>query len=264
MQVDPSGKWLVEAGPNLNRLLAIPINPNTGVPLSTIEQYTLLPAATVKQLAVSPDNAHVFVALGATGTQDVTFASNQSNPFGSAVNIPTLNSAGSALSVAVDPTNRLLYIGETAALSGSTNTGGLRVIDYNTLVEISGSPFATGGLSTVEILPLPLGPNKGNYVYVVNRTISGSSNGSIQAFVIAASGSSYSVTSAGDAASTGVAPVGLVEENKGNYMLVVNAGGVPDLQAFTFDSANPGKLNSALTAATGTDPVLASGIAAAH
>ncbi len=265
MQVDPSGHWLLEAGPNLRELLAIPLNTSTGVPLSTTEQFTLLPAATVQQLTVSPDNAHVFVALGSSGTQDITFAAGQTTPFGSTFNIPTINSSGAALSVAVDPANpasRLLYIGETAALSGS-NTGGLRVFDYNSLVEISGSPFATSGLSPVEILPLPYGTNKGNYVYVANRTVSGSSTGLIQGFFIATSGSTYSVTAMSSNAAAGIAPVGMVQESKGNYLLVINSGGSPDLQGFTFDSTTAGKLDVGITSATGTDPVQASGIAAA-
>jgi len=262
MQVDPSGHWLLEAGPNLKELLALNINTSTGVPVSTIEQFTLLPAATVQQLTVSPDNAHVFVALGSSGTQDVTFASGQANPFGSTFNIPAINSAGSAQAVAVDPTNRLLYIGETAVISGS-NTGGLRVLDYNTLTELSGSPFATGGLAPVEILPLPYGPNKGNWVYVANRTVSGGSTGSIQGFVVASSAGTYSLTAMSNTATTGITPVGMVQESKGNYLLVVNSGGSPDLQAFTFDSATAGKLNSAYIGSTGTAPVQVSGIAAA-
>jgi 6-phosphogluconolactonase len=262
MQVDATGQWLVEAGPNLKELLAIRVNSNTGVPLSTTEQLTLLPAATVQQLAISPDNAHVFVALGSSGTQDVTFAAGQSSPFGSTFNIPTLNSAGAALSVAVDPTNRLLYIGETAAVSGS-NTGGLRAIDYNTLVELADSPFATGGLAPVAILPLPYGTNKGDYVYVANRSTSSGSTGLIQGFVVSASGSTYSLAAMSNAATAGTAPVGMVQESTGNYLLVINSGGNPDLQAFSFDSTSAGKLVSALTSATGIDPVQASGIAAA-
>ena len=262
MQVDPSGQWLLEAGPNLKELLAIRINTSTGVPASTTEQFTSLPAATVNQLTISPDNAHVFVALGSSGTQDVTFAAGQTDPFGSSFNIPTIGSGGAAQSVAVDPANRLLYIGETAALSGA-NAGGLRVIDYNTLNELSGSPFATGGLSPAAILPLPYGTNKGNYVYVANKYISGSSTGSIQGFVIGASNNTYTVTAMSNTASAGITPVGMTQENNGNYLLVVNSGGNPDLQAFTFDTSTAGKLDLAFTSVTGTDPVQASGIAAA-
>ncbi len=262
MQVDATGQWLVEAGPNLKELLAIRVNSTTGVPLSTTEQVTLLPAATVQQLTISPDNAHVFVALGSSGTQDVTFAAGQSTPFGSTFNISTLNSAGAALSVAVDPTNRLLYIGETAAVSGN-DSGGLRAIDYNSLTELADSPYATGGLAPVVILPLPYGANKGGYVYVANRSTSSGSTGLIQGFVVSASGSNYSLAAMSNAAIAGTTPVGMVQESVGDYLLVVNSGGNPDLQAFTFDSTTAGKLDSALTSATGTDPVQASGIAAA-
>lgn len=262
MQVDSTSQWLLEAGPNLDELLAIRINSTTGIPLSTTEQFTLLPASTVQQLTISPDNAHVFVALGLSGTQDVTFAAGLTTPFGSTYNIPTVNSAGAALSVAVDPSNRLLYIGETAATTG-TNTGGLRVLDYNTLVELSGSPFATGGLSPFAILPLPYGTNKGNYVYIANRTVSGSSTGLIKGYIVSYSNSTYSLAAMSNTTSAGITPVGMAQESTGNYLLVVNSGGNPDLQAFTFDSTTAGKLDSALTSATGTDPVQASGIAAA-
>jgi 6-phosphogluconolactonase len=264
MQVDSTRTWLVEAGPNLKEVLAIRINSSTGVPTSNTEQYTLLPAATVKQLIISPDNAHVFVALGSSGTQDITFAAgNSGTPFGSTFNIPTINSSGSALSVAVDPSSRLLYIGETVALSASSNSGGFRVFDYNSLIELAGSPFASGGLSPAEILPLPYGANKGNYVYVANQFVSGSSVGLIKGFIVSSSGSTYSLSAMGTTTATGIGPVGMTQENNGNYLLVVNSGGSPDLQAFTFDSSNAGKLVSAISSATGTDPVQVSAVAAA-
>jgi hypothetical protein len=262
MQVDSTGAWLVEAGPNLAELLAIQINPTTGVPISTIEQNTLLPAATVYQLAISPDNAHVFVALGASGTEDVTFAAGNSTPFGAVANIPRINSAGAAVSVAVDPNNHLLYIGETAATSGS-NSGGLRAINYNTLVEITGSPFATGGLAPYSIEPTHYGANSGSYVYVANRTVSGSSTGTIAGFAVTTTGSTPSLTALSSPATTGITPLGLAQDSTGVYLLVVNSGGSPDLQGFTFDSTTAGKLDSAITSATGTDPVQASAIAAA-
>jgi 3-carboxy-cis,cis-muconate lactonizing enzyme. len=264
MQVDATGNWLVEAGPNLKEVLAIRINSSTGVPNSTTEQNTLLPAATVKQLTISPDNSHVFVALGNSGTEDITFAAGSSgSPFGSTANIPTISSSGNALSVAVDPKSRLLYIGETVAFSGTKNTGGMRVLDYNTLAEISGSPFATGGVSPQVILPLPYGTNKGDYIYVANYAVSGSPTGLISGFIVNASGSSYSLSAMSNTIAAGVTPVGMAQESTGNYLLVVNSGGSPDLQAFTFDSSTAGKLNQALTSSTGTDPVQASAIAAA-
>ena len=262
MQVDTTGHWLVEAGPNSAELLAIEINTTTGVPISGSEQSTALPASTVNQLTISPDNAHVFVALGSSGTEDVTFAAGNSDPFGTTANIPVKNSAGSALSVAVDPENRLLYIGEVAALSGSTNTGGLRVINYNTLVEVSGSPFATGGLAPSFILPLVYGTYKYEYVYVANRTVSGTTTGSIAGYSVTTSGTTYSLTALSSSATAGITPVAMAQDSTGNYLLVVNSGGSPDLAAYTFDATTGGKLDSDLTTNTGTDPVEASAVAA--
>jgi 6-phosphogluconolactonase (cycloisomerase 2 family) len=259
MQVDSTGSWLVEAGPNLAELLAIHINSATGVPTSNVELSTQLPAATVQQLAISPDNTHVFVALGSAGTEDVIFAAGSATPFGTTANLKVVNTAGAALSVAVDPNNRLVYVGETAAISGS-NAGGLRVIDYNTLHEVSGSPFATGGLAPYAIAPTRFGSNAGNYVYVANRTVSGSSNGSIAAYAVTTSGTTTTLTAMGSTIAAGITPLGMTQDNTGNYLLVVSSGGSPDLTAYTMSS---GTLTSALTAVTGTDPVQASAIAAA-
>jgi hypothetical protein len=156
----------------------------------------------------------------------------------------------------------LLYIGETAATSGS-NSGGLRAINYSTLVEVSGSPFATGGLAPYAIAPTRYGANAGNYVYVANRTVSGSSTGSIAGFVVTTSGTTSTLTALNSTVSAGINPVGLTQESTGNYLLVVNFGGSPDLEAYSFDSTTAGKLDSALTSATGSDPVQAGSIAAA-
>lgn len=257
MQVDSTGSWLLEAGPNLAELLAISINPSTGIPSSGIELNTILPAFTIQQIAISPDNTHVYVTMGTSGTQEVVFAAGNSVPFGTSVNIPVKKIGGAALSAAVDPQNRLLYIGETAATSGS-NSGGLRVLDYNTLIELSGSPFASGGLAPYSILPM----SSGNIVYIANRNVSGSSTGNITGFTIASSGTTYSLTPLSTTASTGTAPVDMAVESTGTYLLVVNSGGGPDLNAYTFDSTTIGKLDSALTSSTGTDPVQASAIAA--
>ena len=258
MQVDSTGSWLVEAGPNLAELLAIHINSATGVPTSNVEQFTALPAATVKQLAISPDNTHVFVALGNAGTEDVIFAAGNATPFGATGHLPLVNSAGGAVSVAVDPNNRLVYVGETAAISGS-NSGGLRVIDYNTLHEVQ-LPLATGGLAPNAIVPTRFGSNAGNYLYVANGLVSGSSKGSITAYSVTTSGTTSTLTALGSTIDAGITPLGMTQDKTGNYLLVVSSGGSPDLTAYTMSS---GTLTSALTSATGTDPVQASAIAAA-
>lgn len=263
MQVDSTGSWLVDASVTLSgvQLDAIPITSSgtvsgTAVPVD-------FPGSSVYQLAISPDNTHILVAEGSSGTEDVIFAAGNSNPFGTYVNIGVKNSSGgSAVSVGIDPSNRLLYIGEVAATSGASNTGGLRVINYNTLVEASGSPFATGGLAPYAIAPTLYGASKGNYVYVANRTVSGSSTGNIAGFAVTTSGTTPTLTPLSSTVSAGILPLGMTQDSTGNYLLVVNSGGSPDLQAFTFDSTTAGKLDSALTSATGTDPVQASAVAA--
>lgn len=261
MQVDSTNSWLVEAGPNLAEVLAIRINSSTGVPNSGVEQFALLPSVSVQQLTISPDNQHVFVADGSSGTENIFFSAGNSDPFGSESNISVINGSGAALSVAVDPSSRLFYIGETVATSGS-NTGGLRVFNYSSMTEITGSPFASGGLAPVAIAPTLYGTNADDYVYVANRTVSGSSTGNVAGFSVTTSGSTTSLAALGSTASVGTTPVGLVQDSTGAYMLVINSGGNPDLQAFTFDSTTAGKLDSQLTSNTGTDPVLASAIAA--
>lgn len=257
MQVDATGAWLLEAGPNAAVLFAIPISSTTGLPTATKEQMLTLPAATVQQLVISPDNTHIFVALGSSGTEVAVFAAGEADPFGNEVNIPVVNAAGAALSVGVDPSNRLFYIGETAAVTG-TNSGGLRAFNYNSLDEVTGSPYSTGGLAPASILPA----SGGTYVFVANRTVSGSTTGDIASYSFTSTGTTYSLTALSTTAAAGTTPVALAEDSLGNYVLVVNSGGNPDLEAYTFDSTTGGKLDSAITSATGTDPVKASAVAA--
>ena len=258
MQVDGTVGWLIEAGPNIPDLIAISINATTGAPTTTIEQKVALPAATVYQLAVSQDNSHVVVALGSSGTEEIPFTAGNGTPFGTPINKGVVNSAGAAVSVAIDPSNRLLYVGETAATAGS-NSGGLRVFNLSTLAEVTGSPYATSGLAPYAIAP----DAKGSYVFVANRTVSGSSTGNIAGFAVTTVGTTYSLTPLSTTATAGTTPVGLVEDGLENYVLVVDSGGGPDLEAYTFDATTAGKLDSALSKSTGTDPVQAVAIAAA-
>ncbi|MGA7836249.1 MAG: hypothetical protein WCA31_13670, partial [Acidimicrobiales bacterium] len=184
-----------------------------------------------------------------------------SNPLGStATTIAVLNSGGSALSVAVDPTTRLFYIGETLANSSGTS-GGLRVFNYtslgSTLTQAPGSPIATGGLSPNAILPIA----SGEYVYVANGA-GNTAAGNVAWFPITASGTTYTIAS-GSSIATGIQPLGLAEDSEDNFVLVVSSGGStssgnPDLDAYTMSS---GALTSALTSTTGTDPVGAIAIA---
>jgi len=263
MQVDATNSWLVDAISGSTQLYAIAINSSTGV-LATAgesEQPFTLPASTPIQLAISPGDSssctscYVFVAMGNGGTEAIHFNPSNTNPFGTYGNQGLVNSSGGANAVAVDPSNRFLYIGETVAHSG-TQTAGLRVftIGSSGLTELTGagSPYTTGGTGPTSIQPSA----DGNYVYVANGSVSGSSTGNITSFSVTAT----SLTFIGSSTAGTSGPLGLAEDSSGNYLLAVDKAGSPDLQVYTMSS---GTLTSAFTSTTGSDPVGAVAIVAA-
>ena len=259
MQVDPSGAWLLEAVSGVGTLNAIPIVSATGILDSTRSVKTVvLPATTLNQLAVSPassTNPYVFVAMGTGGTAVVPFTSANADPFGTVSKIAVKNSLGGANTVAVDTSNRLLFVGETVAVTG-TQTGGLRAFSIGaTISEVSGSPYTTDGTGPSAILPTA------DYVYVANKAVSGSTTGNVKGFAITATGSVYSLTKVSTIAA-GNGTVGLAEDSTSTFVLAVNSGGNPDLDAFTFDATTAGQLDASITSATGTDPTQAIAIAA--
>ena len=268
-----SGSWLIDTfspATGSVQMDAIPINASTGAYTGLgpePSQAFNVTNASASQMVLSPDATNLFVALGAGGTIVVPFTSGNANPLGSSATvIPVVNGSGSALSVAVDPTNRLFYIGETLANS-SANSGGLRVFNYGSLgtgtprsapTQITGSPIASGGLSPHAILPIA----SGEYVYVANGQ-GNTGSGNITWFPISVSGTTYTIAS-GSTIASGVVPAGLAEDSEDNFVLAVSNGGStssgdPDLEAFTMSS---GALTAAITSATGTDPVGAAGVAA--
>ena len=267
MQVDTTNAWLVEAVSGttvLNAINVIPTGTNAGT-LATAgekEQQFTLPASTVTQLAISPNDSsscatcYVFVGMGSGGTEAVHFNPGSANPFGTSGTIAVLNSGGGDNAVAVDPTNRLLYVGESNALPAATQTGGLRVftIASGGITELTsaGSPYSIGGTGPSSILPTA----DGNYVYVANQAVSNSSTGNIASFSV----TTTALTSIGTVAAGNSGLIGLAEDSTDSYVLAVDFSGNPDLEAY---SMSLGTLTSVLTAATGTDPVGATAIAAA-
>ncbi|HXI77478.1 MAG TPA: hypothetical protein VNH21_10095, partial [Steroidobacteraceae bacterium] len=230
-------------------------------------QTVSLPNINLNGLAASPANStnpYVFVAMGVGGTEVIPFdAASTANPFGTLANIKAKNqTSGGASALAVDPTNRLLYVGEVAALTG-TQTGGLRVftISATSINEVTGSPYKTAGTGPSAILPSV----DGNYVYVANKAVSGSATGNITGYPINVSGGVYSLGTLINTITAGTSTVGLAEESTGTHVLAVNASNSnssPDLATFTFDATTPGKLDAGATAATGTDPAGATAIVA--
>ena len=272
MQMGPNGSWLIDAfinGGGQVEMNAIPINPGgtytAGLTVPSVAFPITKPS--LNQMVLSPDGANLFVALGTAGTIVVPFNSGNANPLGSqATGISVANTGGSALSVAVDPTNRLFYIGETLANSAA-DSGGLRVFTYSSLgsatprfapTQISGSPIASGGLSPSAILP----EASGETVYVANGQ-GPTGSGNISWFPITLSGTTYSIA-AGSTIVSGIFPVGVAEDSLDHFVLAVSTGGSttsgdPDLEAYTMSS---GALTAAIESNTGTDPVGAIAVAA--
>jgi len=267
--VDATGTWLIAGITGITQLRAIALNSSTGLNAVSGEQEQpspALPAATITQLAISPNDSsscnscYVFVALGTGGTELIAFDPSNPNPCGRAGNRGVITAGGGANAVAVDPTNRLLYVGESDAVPSETQSGGLRVftIAAGGITEISGSPFTTGGTGPSAILP------QADYVYVANEAVSGSSTGNVASFSLTSTGTAaapaYTVASIGTTGA-GTTPLSLSGESKGNFLLVANSGGNSDLGAYTMSA---GKLTSVLTGPTGTDPVTAISIVAAQ
>lgn len=269
--VDSTDSWLLDAS-GAGYLYAIPISPANGTLSTTATvSHVALSGAAPQKMAISPDNKYVFVALGDGGTAVVPFTAANADPLPATIGtvIGVNGAGGAAVSVAVDPsaTPRLFYIGEVAVTSGSSNTGGVRAFNYSSLssgapTEVSGSPYASGGLAPYSILPTPYSTSPGAYIYVANRTITGSTTGNITGFALTSTGITYTLTALTTTAA-GTYPVSLAQDATGNYVLAVDSGGNPDLEAYTFDSKTAGKLDSAFTSTTGTDPVGAIAVAAA-
>jgi 6-phosphogluconolactonase (cycloisomerase 2 family) len=264
MQVDATNSWLVESISGSSALYAIAVNSSTGdLATSGETEQTLaggLPSTTPVELAISPNDSssctdcYVFVAMGSGGIELVAFNPANSNPFGSTAHVGLINSSGGANTIAVDPTNRLLYVGESDALSSATQSGGLCVytISASGATAISGSPYPTAGTGPSSILPSA----DGNYVYVANQSVSGSSSDNITSFSV----STTALSQIGTVAAGPTGQIGLAEDSTSSFLLAVDIAGAPDLQAYTMSS---GALTSTFTGATGTDPVGASAVVAA-
>ncbi len=266
IQVDPTGSWLIEAidngaGSNEVSFKAVPISSSTGTEEENGTEVTATypdtgAAVQPGQLAISENGSYIFAALGSGGAIAVPFnasATSGTSPFGTlATLIPVFDSSiSSALSVAVDPTDRLFYVGETAVYSG-TNSGGLLAYNYSSLGNSGGPTLATsidsGGVAPNFILPI----TGGDYVYVGNGegALAGDT-GNITGFSVTASGSTYSLTSVGSV-TAGTQPIGLAEDSTGTFVLGVNELGGPYFDAYTFDSSTGQLSTSPITSDTGS------------
>jgi 6-phosphogluconolactonase (cycloisomerase 2 family) len=265
--VDTTGGWLLDAieGTSGFTLAANPISSDGLITGAAVAKSYGINNAAVHQMAISGDDANIFVTLGTVGTAVISFNSSNAEPLAnSASTIAVANTGGSALSVAVDPSTspRLFYIGETLGDSAGTS-GGLRVFNYSSLgasgglTQASGSPIASGGLAPNTILAIA----SGDYVYAGNGT-GPTSAGNITGFSVTSSGGIYTVAT-GSTVAAGTQPYGLAEDSDSHFVLAVAEGGNSDLTAYIFDTTTAGQLDVSLTSTTGTDPTEAVAVAAA-
>jgi DNA-binding beta-propeller fold protein YncE len=160
---------------------------------------------------------------------------------------PHNTSAGAAISVAIDPQSRLLYVGETAAFSSASNSGALRVFTINgaSLTELGySSPYAPAGTGPHAILPT----SDGKYVYVASWETG--APGVITGYSVTTS----ALTAVGTTVDTGTEPVGLAEDSTDSYVLAVSSTGTT-FDAYTFDASTAGQLDSSLTGTGATSPI---------
>ena len=69
---------------------------------------------------------------------------------------------------------------------------------------------------------------------------------------------------AGSPYASGSLVTSLGRDSLGKYVVAASLGGNPDLTMYAFDSTSLGKLDSASTAATGSDPSGATAVALTH
>jgi 6-phosphogluconolactonase (cycloisomerase 2 family) len=186
------------------------------------------------------------VATGSNGTVVFPFTSSNttSTPFGTPSTIK-LYGGGAAISVAIDPQNRLLYIGETDDFSSSTtNSGGLRVftIASSGPTELTSTPYAPLGTGPHAILP----DKTGDYVYVASWQTG--TTGVITGYSVTTS----ALTALTTTVSTGTEPKGLAEDNTKSFVLAVSYSGGPYFDAYTLTAGQP---SSPATGSTVTDPI---------
>jgi 6-phosphogluconolactonase len=232
ISVDPSGTWLFIVSSSSPQLLEFQINTTTGT-LTQVGQGTTLNSGSPTQVYVTPNGQNLYVGLGLGGLDAFSFASSSgalSNHLHYAAKGVSADNA-----IAADTKSAFLFVGEAGS--------GIRVFSIGTaaaLTEISGSPFQSQlGPASIVVDPT------NSHVYVANRTDS-----VITGYTLATTGALTALSSS--PFQTGTGPSAMSLDSTGKYLLVTCVGGSPDLQVFSFDASDPGKLDSVATTATGT------------
>jgi 6-phosphogluconolactonase len=246
MAVDSTSSWLIIANQGSSILDALSLDPTTGIPSSSTTSSAKLAAATPLQVAISPGNKNVFVALGANGAEALTFNSGSGTPWGSTgTTLSVAKTNGSDNAVAVDSTSTYVFVSESG-------TNQLRAFSIANFSKSGETDYTTGqGPSAV------LADLSGDFVYVANAT-----DNTISAFSLSAG----ALTALSDSPfSSAKSPVAMAEDSTKGFLLTIGTKGNPNLWVYNFDTTTAGDLDVKTTTSTASSSTsAATGIAATH
>ena len=245
LSMDATSSWLIVANKNSTELDALAISPLTGLPQTGTPVSAVLDSASPVEVAMSPANNNVFVALGSGGTDAISFTAAAASPWGpTPFHIPMAPNSTSANAVAVDPSSTYLFIAESG-------TSLLRKF------AISNLSAAQNTYSVGQAPSAILSDPTGQYVYVANYSANTLSGFSLSAGALAPLTDSPFATAK--------APLAIAEDSTKSYVVVAGFGNNPDLWVYSYDATSAGTLDVDTTLSTAsTDPSYAIGLALTH
>lgn len=248
--IDSTSSWLIIANNDSTELDALPLDPTTGIPTTVTPVSVTLTSATPAQVAISPANNSVAIALGTGGTNIFGFSASSSTPWGTnakANGIDLLKSSTTDNAVSFDTTSTYLFIAESTSNSSADTLRKLTLATLNGEVDYPTGKGPSGILADAS----------GAYVYVTNETDNTITGFSISAGVLTALTDSPFATAK--------APTAIAEDSTKTYVVTVGYGNNPDMWLYTFDSVTLGTLDVGTTSTTSSaDPSLANALALSH
>jgi 6-phosphogluconolactonase len=238
MSTDRKGKLLFVGSSGTRELQVFQIGSANNYLMSVAQGAVPLDSGDVRQVVTTPDDQHVFVALGLGGVDAFTLDAG-SGTLANRVHVAPLDpGTGKVNAITSDGGSRYLYVAESG--------GGIRVLAIGTdgtLNEVSGSPFAAqlGGPSSLAVDPT------GSTLYAAYPA-----SNVIAGYEIGAGGTLTAVSTT--PFSPAASPTALSIDASGKYLLAMASGA--GLQMFSFGTAGkltalPGNVASVAPAAGG-------------
>ncbi len=245
LAVDATSSWLIVTYRDSSELDALAISPLSGLTQTGTPVPATLDAPSPAQLAISPANNNVFIALGNGGTDAISFTASAASPWGVApyhINLAAQSTAANA--VAVDPSSTYLFIGEVTS----------NILRKFAITNLSA---AQNTYSTGQTPSAILSDPTGQYVYTTNYTDNTLTGFSLNAGAL--------TTLTDSPFATAKSPIAIAEDSTKSYVVVAGFGNNPDLWVYSYDTTSAGTLDVATTFSTATtDPSYAIGLALTH